>query len=318
MRIEERLIKAVARLPLRARRHALGAYWRASAPFREDPGFELEPVLRRALRVGSGPGRRIARELEFHDVLQKMEWYAGTIMSREQAIADFGHVRVTEHDLLSRIADTGEPVILAPIHMGVFPFALTVLLFRYFAGRRVLILRAREDLEENNVGMRRIAEIASEMRILNTRDEASFLEAMRFARKGGIVVSLIDLPPDYGSPAATQLFGEPAAIALGLDAMARMLKAVVVPLAVVSGPRGDTVFLGQPFEVADTSPEARAELALRLGRQIERFVALSPAQWHMWSRLSEFRPRQSVAAAPGAEPVDMTAGVHRGGAHAMA
>lgn len=316
MRIEERLIKTVARLPLRARRHALAAFWKASAPVRKDPGFELEPVLRRALRVGSGPGRRIARELEFHDVLQKMEWYAGTIMSREQALSDFRRVQVPEHELLSRIAETGEPVVLAPIHMGIFPFALTVLLWRYFAGRRVLILRARDDLEENNIGMERIAEIASEMRILNTRDESAFLEAMRFARKGGVVISLIDLPPDYGSPARTQLFGEPASIALGLDAMARMLKAVVVPLAVVSSLRGETVALGQPFEVIDTSAEARAELALHLGRQIERFVALSPAQWHMWARLSEFR--SGLAPAPGAAPTDASARTKEGAAHALA
>lgn len=282
-------------MPLRARRRALREYWRLTRPFRKDPGFELEPVLRRSLRVGSGPGRRIARELEFHDVLQKMEWYAGTIMSPAQALSDYRLAAVSDPDLMARVAGTGDPVILAPIHMGVFPLGLSFLLWKYFLGRRVLILRARDDLEENNAAMQRIAEMAGELRILNTRDEAGFLDAMRFARGGAVVISLIDLPSGYGSPAETRLFGEPATIAFGLDAMARMLKAVVLPLAVVSDLSGERIVFGHPFEVVETSPEARSEMALDIGRQIERFVALAPAQWHMWARLTEFRQPLSAA-----------------------
>ena len=290
------LIDTLSRLPLPVRRTALRAAWRASLAWRSEIGFDLEPFLERHLKIGGPEARRIAREHDFQDKLLILEWFATARRSMEAMIADAAGVRVSDPALAERLAADGGTVILAPIHMGVFPFGITYVVWKYFRGRRLLVLRAREDLETNNVAMDRLQEIAGEFRILNTRNEGEFVDAMRFARKGAVVVSLLDLPQTYGTPCETRLFREDASIALGLDAMARMLKGVVLPMTVHSHLTRDDIVFGRPFEVHDTAPEARRELAAEVGRQIEAFVSLAPEQWHMWTRIHEFYPTARTVA----------------------
>ncbi|MCD2172422.1 LpxL/LpxP family acyltransferase [Rhizobium sp. C4] len=278
----------LASLPLPYRRRLLRLGWKLSLPFRRDVGFGLEAILEQRLRVGRAGARAIAVEHDFQDYLQQIEWLASTIRPIDAMVAESDRVRVSDHHLAQRIADSGQSVILAPMHMGIFPLGVSHMLWRYFKGRRLLILRAREDHAINNLAMDRLKAVAGEIRILNTRNPADFMDAMRYAREGAVVVSLIDLPRTYGVPASVSLFGMPAAIALGLDSMARMLKAVVMPMAVHSHLDGDEIVLGQPFEVAETNPAARAELAADLARQIEAFIRPAPAQWHMWTRIDEF------------------------------
>lgn len=285
----ERLVgRGLAALPIPYRRRLLRAGWSLSLPFRRDVGFGLEPILEQRLRIGRVEARRIAVEHDFQDWLQQLEWLASTTRSLDAMVAETHRVRVSDHALVQRIADSGQSVILAPLHMGIFPLGVSNLLWRYFRGRRLLVLRAREDHAINNLAMDRLKAVAGELRILNTRNQAEFMDAMRYARQGAVVISLIDLPRTYGVPAPVSLFGMPAAIALGLDSMARMLKAVVLPMAVHSHLDGDNVILGQPFEVADTSPAVRAELAADLARQIETLIRPAPEQWHMWTRIDEF------------------------------
>jgi len=278
----------LATLPLPYRRRLLRLGWRLSLPFRRDVGFGLEPLLEQRLRVGRAGARQIAVEHDFHDYLQQLEWLASATRPLDALVAETRNVEVSDHHLAQRIADSGQTVILAPMHMGIFPLGVGHMLWRYFNGRRLLVLRAREDHAINNLAMDRLKAVAGEIRILNTRDQAEFMDAMRYARQGAVVVSLIDLPRSYGVAAPVSLFGMPSAIALGLDSMARMLKAVVMPMAVHSHVDGDRVILGQPFEVAETNPVARAALADDLARQIEAFVRPAPEQWHMWTRLDEF------------------------------
>jgi len=278
----------LAALPLPYRRRLLRLGWKLSLPFRRDVGFGLEPILEQRLRVGREGARQIAVEHDFHDYLQQLEWLASATRSVDALVAETHYTRVSDHNLAQRIADSGQPVILAPMHMGIFPLGVSYMLWRYFNGRRLLVLRAREDHAINNLAMDRLKAVASEIRILNTRNTAEFMDAMRYARQGAVVVSLIDLPRGYGVAAPVSLFGMPSAIALGLDSMARMLKAVVMPMAVHSHLNGDEIILGQPFEVADTSPAARDDLARDLARQIEAFIRPQPAQWHMWTRIYEF------------------------------
>lgn len=220
--------------------------------------------------------------------------------------ADADRTVVSDPDIAERIAATGQSVVLAPLHMGIFPAGVGYMIWRYFRGRRVLVLRARDDHEINNDAMGRLTSVAGELRVLNTRNQSQFMEAIRYARGGGVIVSLIDLPRSYGVPAEVNLFGMPASIALGIDAMARMLKAIVLPMTVLSELSRDRILLGQPFEVIETSPAARAELARDLARQIEGFVRQAPAQWHMWTRIQEFYPGSSDAPATG-DRLDETA-----------
>lgn len=287
---------ALASYPLPVRRRLLRIGWRLSLSRRADAGFGLEPLLERYLRVGSAEARRLSLEHDFHDLLQILEWLASVRRTKQQLIRDAHFIRMADERMIKQLAEGGGNVILASMHMGIFPIAISFVLWKYFRGRRLLILRAREDRLQNNMAMGRLSEIASEIFILNTRNEHEFMDAMRFARKGAVVVSMIDLPASYGNPSEVSLFHYPARIAMGLDAMARMLNAVVVPMTTLSSVSGDQILFGQPFEVWQNSELDRSLLATALSKQMEQFISLDPPQWHMWTRLDEFFSREAPRA----------------------
>ncbi|MCO5732448.1 hypothetical protein [Rhizobium sp. SSA_523] len=289
------VLQRLAHYPLRVRRPLLRLLWRATLSRRDGVGFGLEPLLSRHLKLGAAQAHAMAVEHDFHDSLQILEWLAGLARSRAQLIADARTISVSDEALVERMAASQGNVILASMHMGIFPISISYLLWRFFNGRRLLVLRAREDHQRNVAAMARLQEVASEVYILNTRNEGDFMEAMRFARKGAVVLSMIDLPHTYGNPAAITLFRQAASIGFGLDAMARMLNAVVLPMTTVSSLSGDRIVFGQPFEVWQNSPADRNRLAGAVARQIESFISLDPPQWHMWTRLDEFFLDRPVA-----------------------
>ena len=283
-------LACLSRLPLAVRRRLLWAGWSAWLLFNwRKAHFGTDDVVTRSLKLGRRDARRIGRAIHFQDQLQTLEWIASATVTPKRFGAEARHVRINDPALFERLAATGDPVILAPMHMGNISIGVAHLMKRYFNGRRVLVLRAKEDVDDLNRAMARLTAIASELRIVNTNDKSDFVDAMRFARQGAVIVCFADLPSSYGSPATVSLFGQEAQIALGLDTLARIVKGIVVPLAVHSAVGGDTVFNGRPFEVSGSSQAERERIAAGMARQMERFIYAAPSQWHFWPRMNEFR-----------------------------
>lgn len=277
-----------ARLPLPIRRRAFKAVWPARRLRHGRPTLGLAPVFERTLRVSRAEARSLDAEALFSDRLVQLEWLSLLVRSHGAIRADMRRVAMPERRLIESIASGDKPVILAPMHMGCFALAFAAIIDTLFAGRRMLILRNREDRPVETAVMQRIREVGVDMRFLNVNRKQDFLKAIRFAREGAVIVSFIDLPGSYGAPFDTTLFGQPARIAMGIDQLARLTEATVVPLAITSTLAGDTIHVGQPFEVADSHPETRHRVAEGVRRHIERSILRAPEQWFMWPRLEEY------------------------------
>jgi KDO2-lipid IV(A) lauroyltransferase len=172
--------------------------------------------------------------------------------------------------------------------MGCFALPFAKIMRDHFSDRPMLILRAREDRPEETEAMRRISEIGVDMRFLNVADKQAYVDGVRFARAGAVIVTFVDLPASYGGAVSETLFGRPAQLAMGLNSLARVIGADVVPIAVNSSVRGDVVKLGRPFECFATGPAEKMRVAGLIRRHIEQSVLAAPEQWHMWARLDEF------------------------------
>ncbi len=277
-----------AKLPLPIRRRAFRGVWPARRLVHGRPTLGLAPVLRHTLRLSRAEAERLDAKALFSDRLVQLEWLSLLVRSRRAIRADMRCVTMPEHGTIEAVAAGARPVILAPMHMGCFALGFATIIDSFFPGRRMLILRAREDRPIETAVMRRIGELGVDMRFLNVTQKKTFLEAIRFAREGAVIVSFIDLPGSYGSPIETTLFGQPARIALGIDQLARLTEATVLPLAITSGLGGDTVHAGRAFEVAENSPETRQRVCGIVRRHIEDSILRAPEQWFMWPRLDEF------------------------------
>lgn len=283
-----RSLALVAGLPLVLRRRAFQSAWFARRLRHGRQALGLAPVFERTLRVSRAEARRLDEAALFADRLVQLEWLAVLTRSHDALRADMRRVAIPERKLIETLASGAKPVILAPMHMGCFALAFAGMIDALFAGRRMLILRNREDRPNETAAMQRIREVGVDMRFLNVNRKQDFVDAIRFARAGAVIVSFIDLPASYGAPFRTTLFGKPAEIALGIDQLARLTEATVLPLAIASSVAGDTVHAGQPFEVADNSPETRRHIGESVRRHIERSILNAPEQWFMWPRLDEF------------------------------
>ena len=292
------ILRRLAGLPLGTRRRVLRGVRSVQGLVRPGAGPVLAPVLKRALRLGDREAARLDRAIAFHDALTALEWGALLVRTKAQLVADARRVEIADDGVLARVAASGKPVILAPLHMGNYVFGMAVAMNAHFAGRPMLILRAREDSEADTRVMERIAEIGTEMRFLQVSDKASYIDAVRFVRGGAVVIYFVDLPPSYGGPVDVTLFGHPLRLALGIDALARVAGATVVPLAVTSSLTGDRVAVGRPFEVVDPGQAERMRVARLVARHVETAILRDPGQWHFWPRLGEFAPLAEDARAP--------------------
>ncbi len=284
------VVKACSGLSLSQRRKLLRTAFRAGIMTGVLSYFDLAALLMFTLRCSKADAKKIEAEYTFQDLLQGMEWLVMSSKSHSDLLRDAPAVSFSDEPLMQRLSATNAPIILSPLHMGAFPIAIAATLHHYFRDRKVLILRAKEDNETNKAAMSRLTETSAGLRVLNIFNKADYVDALRYARDGAVVISFIDLPGSYGSPEKTTLFNLPANLALGVEALARITKGCVVPLAVNSSLTRDIVNIGTPFEVSDSGAIERKEIASRIARNIEQFVYDNPAQWHMWPRLHEFRP----------------------------
>lgn len=300
------LARRTAGLPLRMRRRILRAQFTLSGFLR---GFERTGharLFQRVLRQSSREACRLEREVVLHNLQTEAEWLALLVRSIPALKRDTRHIAVSDPAALERVAATGRPVILTPLHMGAYVLSLACLMVRFFPGRPLLVLRQRDDMPLETAVIERIREVGCEMRFHQVSDRVGFLEAVRFARNGAVVVNFCDLDPAYGAPAPMPVLGLETRFAFGTDTLARLTNALVVPIATTMEPEGDLVRVGPTFEVHTGAPEERARVAALVRTHIEASLRARPEQWHLWSVLQDYLPvADTVAdAAPRTEEAD--------------
>ncbi|WP_043351826.1 hypothetical protein [Methylobacterium sp. B1] len=278
----------IAGLPLPLRRLALRTVFRVYAAVGRSPRSGLADRFERVLRLPRREARRLDREAAFHDALAELEWLALLTRSRAAIQRDLAHVVTQSPEVLRRIAASGEPVILAPLHMGPYVIGLLSILVTFFPGRSVLILRRRDDRPLETRVMERITEFGMPVRFLTVTDRAGYLPAIRYARRGAVIVVFADLPPRYGKPAPMPIFGLPTAFAFGIDSLAHLTGATVVPLAIGAEAGGAVVVPRYPFAVQANDALERGRVADLMRRHIETTIRERPAQWHFWPSLQEY------------------------------
>ena len=301
----------LASLPLAWRRRALRALVTGRRLLGQIDGDGFTATFESVLRLPRREASRLSREATHHDMASEIEWCALHKRPVAASLRDIARVTVTDPAVMERVAATGRPVILAPLHMGAYVLGLAALMLRYFPGRPMLVLRQRDDMALETEVIERLREVDVDVRFLNVGNKADFLSAVRFGQKGAVIVVFCDLDPSYGAPAEMPMFGLPFRFAFGADTLARLTGATVVPVATTMDDHGDTIRLGQPFEVRGQAPEERAQVASIMRRHIQAAISGRPEQWHLWPMLADYLPSpatvQDNSPAGGEAPHDLAA-----------
>jgi KDO2-lipid IV(A) lauroyltransferase len=292
------MLADISRLPLRTRRRALRLVWNTVRISGKLQVFGVENVLKYVLHVSSAEARRIEHEIVYQDMIAIAEWGAVLKRSRLGLERDLDTISFPDREVFEQASRGGNPVIFTPVHMGCFALPFARIMVDHFADRRMLILRAREDRPDETRAMQRISEFGVEMRFLNVNEKHKYLDAIRFAKEGAVIVSFADLPASYGGPARVNLFGKPIQLAMGIGALARLTEATVIPMAVHSTASGDVVRVSRPFETWQKGAQEKARVASIMQRHIEDAIRDTPEQWHMWPRFNEFLDLEMLEETP--------------------
>jgi phosphatidylinositol dimannoside acyltransferase len=282
------IISDISRLPLKARRRALRLVWRAIRASGKLPACGVEHILKYVLHLSNAEARRIDQEIVYQDMIAGADWSAVLKRSRDGLYRDVETISFPDAGVLEQVSRSGNPVIVTPMHMGCFVMPFIRIMVEHFPDRRMLILRNREDRPDETRAMERIGDFGVEMRFLNINEKQKYLDAIRFAKDGAVIVSFADLPASYGGPARVSLFGKPVQLAMGIGSLARLPAATVVPMAVHSNDHGDVVKIGRPFETYEKGATEKARVASIMRQHIEDSIRETPEQWHMWPRFNEY------------------------------
>ena len=218
-----------------------------------------------------------------------------------------GRVRIGGEESLKPISRVDRPVVLAPVHSGVYAAPLGALITRSFAGRPVMVFAAGGDEPFVVAAARHLRSLGTEIRIVDVINDArSMPAAVKWARRNSaLVIAFADLPagraPIYGRPATVKVGGQELIIALNHGRLVSALGACLVTCRFTSGLSGDSVTIGTVLATAAEHPIAESDVAAAVTRNLSDLLEATPLQWRMWRRLDEYLdgpPEASTSGSP--------------------
>jgi lauroyl/myristoyl acyltransferase len=186
----------------------------------------------------------------------------------------------------------GRPLVVLMPHMGCFVSGLFHLHQYSPRDRPLCAFRRSAGPAQTARLFERLGESGPPVVLLDERRHAA-VSAYACLRRGGVVFSFIDSPPDSIARSACEpvdLFAVPAALPDGPIRLAVATGAQLVFLSVsASGPRRLRITLS---ELLDPTLEPDQQCALDIARrwmaaQLERAIVTSPSEWLNWPLLGE-------------------------------
>ena len=288
MPIAERFLHALSHLPLKIRRSTLRvafalARWMGLA--RSEPGV-MERVSA-ALHMPRRRAARIASAAVFHDMMFSLEWLALKNRRARGLLADAQAVSITGEDTLLW-ASRQRTVILATLHMASYATSLARLLHGYFQDRLIVIVRSKATTSDERDALAKLSLIGIRAELLFLDSPETFLELIRSVKRGAILITLVDLPRNYGRSCDVELLWHPARIAIGVADLSALCRAPIVLFKTVSGMLGDEVIVESVIDTGSMTDKKRQQAADSIAAFINSAVVARPEQWHMWGRLTEY------------------------------
>lgn len=284
----EQLLRRLAVLPIRMRRRLLRGWFVAGCTF-----GRFKPSLREVTRVATvlhmplRAAYRVVRLSYFHDLLFAMEWCALASRPLPGLLRDADYVVSSDPETIELAA--GLPVVIVALpHMGPYSASIAWLAERYFRGREIILVRSKQATPEEHQSLERLDALGVTLRIFFIDRQDEFIELLRAVRRGAVLITLVDLPQQYGRSVEADILWRPGRLAMGVSDLAALCRAPILLLRTRCDGVRDTILVEGMIDVAACDAVSRNHTAGLIARFLSRAVIASPAQWHLWDRLEEF------------------------------
>lgn len=288
----ERIVRGLARLPMRPRRRLLRFLFEARMRVqRLRPCPHLVAAIRGVLQVTRREATHIARKALYHDALFQMEFLALASRPIDSLLRDARFVSSEQEEALAWVAEQ-KCAVIATLHMGPYFLSLAWLLHRFFRGRKVIMIRAKYDDADQARALERLCALGVEAEFMSPNAPADFHRLLKQVRAGAVVIALVDLPESYGKSSEVEFLWRTVRIANGVSDIAAICGAPMLLFRTRTCAGRDLIEVDSVFEVQrDQDGASREAAARRIGEFVSRSLRAAPEQWHMWPRFAEYLPR---------------------------
>jgi lauroyl/myristoyl acyltransferase len=288
----ERIVRGLARLPMRPRRWMLRFLFEARMRVqRLRPCPYLVAAIRGVLQVTRREATQIARKALYHDALYQMEGVALASRPLDGLLRDGRHIASEQEEAFAWLAEQ-KCAVIATLHMGPYSLAVAWLLHRFFRGRKVIILRAKYDNADTARALERLCALGVEVEYMSPNAPADFHRLLKQVRAGAVCIALVDLPESYGKSSEVEFLWRNVRIANGVSDIAAICGAPMLLFRTRACAGRDLIEVDSVFEVQrDQDGASREAAARRIGEFVSRSLLAAPEQWHMWPRFSEYLPQ---------------------------
>lgn len=188
------------------------------------------------------------------------------------------------------------PIVILGIHMGSFMSAGAKLAELLGPERDAALFRRLEETDMERRAFRHLSQYTGRFTVLRHSDRSSAVKALSTLRRGGALLTPIDLPPHFGVSTQVNLFGHRLHLSSGPVRLAVVTSATLVICALFRTSKGhETLHFRAPLSCAPLPGETRSEAVERLMKliaaELGKYIRAQPGEWLMWRLLPAYFPK---------------------------
>ncbi len=189
--------------------------------------------------------------------------------------------------------DLKGPVVILGVHMGSFMSAGVKLAGLLGPELSLALLRRLDESDMERLAFRHMAKHTGSFTVLRHRERSSAVKVLSILRRGGALLTPIDLPPHFGVSTQADLFGHRVHFSSGPVKLAVATSATLVMCALFRTEKGcETLHFRVPLSCAPLPGETRGEAVERLMKivaaEVEKYIRAQPGEWLMWRLLPAY------------------------------
>lgn len=195
-------------------------------------------------------------------------------------------------ELRNALLHRRQPLIVAVLHMGHYVTALLRLLTHIPELSDLAVIKRAAHSTREDAAYRHLAP-SIRLQILRL-DQRPLRPALTLLRRGGALVTMIDVPPTFGTlkTQPTQWFGHPGHLPIGPATIAVTAGALVLPISTWPAGTSDALECAAFIDARLRDGECRAQAITRvhdtLAAQCAAWIRAHPGQWMLWSHIGAF------------------------------
>ncbi|RAP31308.1 hypothetical protein DID76_03085 [Candidatus Marinamargulisbacteria bacterium SCGC AG-414-C22] len=200
-----------------------------------------------------------------------------------------------EHiDTLTKL---NRPVVIVSIHMGDFFKGFLKLATLAPRTKEIGIIKWMNSSKKEEAAYKKFKDLGANLKLFRLRNKPG-LEAVRFLKRGNVLLTLCDISPKFVKTTEISFFNKKTQFPCGPAELAVASQAIILPVYVTKLNEREFLKICPPIDTTSTltQNESLSEKSKKITHQlaslVEEWIYTHPDQWHFWGIMEELWTKQ--------------------------